>query len=129
MAAWAPNRNQRTPSAPSPRARSARTSATGCGDEDTGGAIDQALERDVVSQVFLALRLRRPVRIDLPHVDPESLGRFERGQWVSRQLTRPVRLLEGLGHRPRAMGVGAQIVVAHTSSIAALVRGRRMVYS
>src|SRR5262245_26892118 len=77
IAAWAPNRYQRALMAANARPRSARTSASVDREERTRGAVDRALEVEVMGQVVPALRVRRPVRTDTAHVLPQQLGRLE----------------------------------------------------
>src|SRR5262245_19121787 len=59
------------------RPRSARTSVSVDREERTRGAVDRALEVEVMGQIVPALRVSRPVRTDAAHVLPQQHGRLE----------------------------------------------------
>src|SRR5206468_533539 len=116
IAAWAPKRNQRTPSRAKARWSRASSSAMGGGAEGTRGAVDRALQRDVVGEILAALLRRRPVGPETAHVLPERLGRLEGRQAPALgDLARPVLLLEGLGRVPGPPRISPQVLRVHVA--------------
>ena len=88
----------------------------GGGEKGTRGAVDQSLQRDMISKVLAPLIIRRPVRAQRAHVLPQGLGRLEGRQWPALgDLASPVVLLERLGHVPRSLRIGPQVLRRHAA--------------
>src|SRR5262245_28856978 len=94
MAAWAPNRYQRRPARSNASASDARISAKG---EGTRRAVQEALEGDVVREVFGAIALGRIVGPDAAHVFVQGVAHGQRGMMSPLAVKpRPVRTLLAL---------------------------------
>ena len=88
----------------------------GGGEKGTRGAVDQSLQRDMISKVLAPLMIRRPVRAQRAHVLPQGLGRLEGRQWTAlSDFASPVVLLERLRHVPRSLRIGPQILRRHAA--------------
>ena len=88
----------------------------GGGEKGTRGAVDQSLQRDVISKIMAPLIIRRPVRAQRAHVLPQGLGRLEGRQWTALgDFASPVVLLERLGHVPRSLRIGPQVLRRHVA--------------
>ena len=88
----------------------------GGGEKGTRGAVDQSLQRDVISKILAPLIIRRPVRAQRAHVLPQRLGRLEGRQWPALgNFARPVILLERLGHVPGSLRIGPQVLRRHVA--------------
>jgi hypothetical protein len=88
----------------------------GGGEKGTRGAVNQSLQRDMISKILAPLFIRRPVRAQRAHVLPQGLGRFEGRQWPALgNLPSPVVLLERLGHVPRSLRIGPQVLRRHVA--------------
>ena len=87
----------------------------GGGEKGIRGAVDQSLQRDVISKILAPLIIRRPVRAQRAHVFP-GLGRLEGRQWAALgDLASPVVLLERFGHVPRSLRIGPQVLRRHVA--------------
>jgi hypothetical protein len=88
----------------------------GGGEKGTRGAVNQSLQRDMISKILAPLIIRRPVRAQRAHVLPQGLGRLEGRQWPALgDLASPVVLLECLGHVPRSLRIGPQVLRRHVA--------------
>ena len=88
----------------------------GGGEKGTRGAVDQSLQRDVISKILAPLIIRRPVRAQRAHVLPQGLGGLEGRQWAALgDFASPVVLLERLGHVPRSLRIGPQVLRPHVA--------------
>src|SRR5439155_23981098 len=86
-------RDQRTPSRAKARWSWASSSAMGGGEEGPRGAVDRALQRDVVGEILAALLRRRPVGPETAHMLSEHLGcREGRQPPAPGDLARPMLL-------------------------------------
>ena len=77
-----------------------------------------------MGEVVAAIRLRRPVRPNAPHVGPERLRGFERAERATfGELVSPVGPLELGQYVPRALRVCANVVVVHEPKYTVHQRG------
>src|SRR3989338_932298 len=120
MAAWAPKRYHRAPSAPNAPRRSASSSATGERDEGTGGALDETLEAEVVREVAAAFLVRGPIGTEQPHVLPQGVRGVERSAGPALgKLPRPVLPLPALRGRPASIDIRLRVLRVHAAMIVA----------
>lgn len=88
----------------------------GGGEKGTRGAVNQSLQRDVIGKILAPLIIRRPVGAQRAHVLPQGLGRLEgRQRPALGDLASPVVLLECLGHVPRSLRIGPQVLRRHVA--------------
>ncbi len=83
-----------------------------------GRAVEQALQRDVVGQIFGAVPLRREVRPHAARVLVERVAGAECGQAaVLTKLAGPVLALELLDGRAISAGEGAKVGGIHDGGV------------
>src|SRR5262245_59675856 len=86
------------------RPRSARTSASVDREERTRGAVDRALEVEVMGEVVPTLGIRRPVGPNTAYVIPQQHGRLEGGARAALgEFPSPVLPFQGRQRLPRPL--------------------------